>query len=183
VVAGRPSAFGHTDGSYIVYAADSPTEPERDIYIQTVAGGPVTQLAVAGEQIPTSISSGVITFLHVNPATSDKDLFVYVIATNTLFRITDTPEIEGASDVAVLPNGDVRVVWDADMGGGEFDVYATTFTPPSPPTFDFSGFFAPVQPPPTVNVAKAGGAIPVKFSLGGDRGLNIFSSGSRHRCP
>ena len=41
----------------------------------------------------------------------------------------------------------------------------------------FSGFFAPVANPPTVNVAKAGRAIPVKFSLGGNRGLAIFAAG------
>jgi hypothetical protein len=41
----------------------------------------------------------------------------------------------------------------------------------------FSGFLQPVDNPPTVNVAKAGSGIPVKFSLGGNRGLNLFASG------
>ena len=41
----------------------------------------------------------------------------------------------------------------------------------------FTGFFAPVDNPPTVNVAKAGSAIPLKFSLGGNRGLAIFAPG------
>ncbi len=41
----------------------------------------------------------------------------------------------------------------------------------------FSGFFPPVANPPTVNIAKAGSAIPVKFSLGGNRGLAIFAAG------
>ncbi|MFC4145230.1 PxKF domain-containing protein [Micromonospora mangrovi] len=44
--------------------------------------------------------------------------------------------------------------------------------------YTFSGFFSPVDNPPTVNVAKAGSAIPVKFSLGGDQGLNVFAAGS-----
>ena len=43
--------------------------------------------------------------------------------------------------------------------------------------YNFSGFFQPVDNAPTVNVAKAGSAIPIKFSLGGDQGLNIFQSG------
>lgn len=42
---------------------------------------------------------------------------------------------------------------------------------------DFSGFFQPVDNLPTLNVIKAGSAIPVKFSLGGDQGLNIFEAG------
>jgi len=42
------------------------------------------------------------------------------------------------------------------------------------PLYSFKGFYAPVDNPPTVNVLKAGSAIPVRFSLGGDKGLGIF---------
>jgi hypothetical protein len=44
--------------------------------------------------------------------------------------------------------------------------------------YDFSGFLAPVDNLPTVNAIKAGRAVPVTFSLGGDQGLNIFAPGS-----
>jgi hypothetical protein len=40
--------------------------------------------------------------------------------------------------------------------------------------FNFNGFFEPVNNQPTLNVAKAGSAIPVKFGLGGNQGLDIF---------
>ena len=53
----------------------------------------------------------------------------------------------------------------------------TTTTAEPEPTFDFSGFFPPVENPPTVNSVKAGRAIPIKFSLNGDQGLDIFESG------
>ena len=43
--------------------------------------------------------------------------------------------------------------------------------------FDFSGFFSPVDNSPTLNVVKAGQSVPVKFSLGGDQGLDIFATG------
>ena len=42
--------------------------------------------------------------------------------------------------------------------------------------YDFDGFFPPVDNN-GLNVAKAGRAIPVKFSLSGDQGLNIFEPG------
>lgn len=45
------------------------------------------------------------------------------------------------------------------------------------PQFPFTGFFPPVDNPPVWNEARAGRAIPVQFSLGGDRGLNIFAPG------
>ncbi len=44
-----------------------------------------------------------------------------------------------------------------------------------PLTYNFTGFFQPVDNLPTVNVVNAGRAIPVKFSLNGNQGLNIFA--------
>jgi hypothetical protein len=43
-------------------------------------------------------------------------------------------------------------------------------------SYDFAGFFQPVANA-GYNVAKAGSAIPVKFSLGGDYGLQILKTG------
>jgi hypothetical protein len=42
----------------------------------------------------------------------------------------------------------------------------------------FTGFFQPVDNLPTLNQVNAGRAIPVKFSLSGNKGLNIFAAGS-----
>lgn len=44
--------------------------------------------------------------------------------------------------------------------------------------YNFTGFFAPIDNPPTFNEMKAGQAAPVKFSLGGNQGLDIFAAGS-----
>ncbi len=44
--------------------------------------------------------------------------------------------------------------------------------------YRWNGFFAPVDNPPVVNVAKAGSAIPLKFSLGGYQGMDILAAGS-----
>ena len=41
--------------------------------------------------------------------------------------------------------------------------------------YAFTGFFSPVNNRPTLNTAKAGSAIPVKFSLAGNQGLAIFA--------
>jgi probable HAF family extracellular repeat protein len=43
--------------------------------------------------------------------------------------------------------------------------------------YTFDGFLAPVANLPVVNIAKAGKAVPVRFSLGGDHGLDVFESG------
>ena len=43
--------------------------------------------------------------------------------------------------------------------------------------YNFTGFFEPVENLPVVNVANAGSAIPLKFSLGGFFGFDIFAAG------
>ena len=48
---------------------------------------------------------------------------------------------------------------------------------PQEPAFDFDGFYQPVDNLPTVNSVQSGRAIPVKFSLAGDHGLDIFEAG------
>ena len=45
-------------------------------------------------------------------------------------------------------------------------------------SYAFNGFFQPIDNLPAQNRAKAGSAIPVKFSLGGNQGLDIFRAGS-----
>ena len=44
--------------------------------------------------------------------------------------------------------------------------------------YAFDGFFAPIDNGGVANRVKAGAAVPVKFSLGGDRGLDIFAAGN-----
>ena len=43
--------------------------------------------------------------------------------------------------------------------------------------YDWSGFFQPVDNLPMLNTVKAGSAVPVKFSLNGNRGLDIMAAG------
>ena len=50
-----------------------------------------------------------------------------------------------------------------------FSLFETLYT--------FSGFFQPVDNSPTRNALKAGSAVPVRFSLNGNKGLAIFDPG------
>jgi CSLREA domain-containing protein len=43
--------------------------------------------------------------------------------------------------------------------------------------YQFRGFFPPVDNIPTLNLVNGGRAIPVKFSLGAEQGLNVFAAG------
>jgi Thrombospondin type 3 repeat len=68
-----------------------------------------------------------------------------------------------------------------------FNIQAPIECPSSPVWLGFTGFRPPVDGNGVLNVVKAGSAIPVKFSLGGDQGLQIFEPGyprfKRVSCP
>lgn len=80
-----------------------------------------------------------------------------------------TANIAGFTTVAIAAN-----IYDTfpsnNTGGLCVALFAKTL-------YSFDGFYAPVDNLPALNVAKAGSAIPVKFSLDGDQGLDIFWAG------
>ena len=47
----------------------------------------------------------------------------------------------------------------------------------------FTGFLAPLENPPALNVREAGSTISIKFRLGGKRGLAVLASGSPYSTP
>ncbi len=87
-----------------------------------------------------------------------------------------------ASCTGTVANGDP--INTATVGDHTFTVTATdnagnfaTVTHTYRVVYDFTGFFLPVGNLPTLNVVSAGGAVAVKFSLGGDQGLSILAPG------
>ena len=85
-----------------------------------------------------------------------------------------------ATSPCTLPHAYAPGTWTAtvtvsDGDGGSRQATRTVTVPAS--SWPWQGFFAPVDNAPVVNVVKAGAAVPVKFSLGGDRGLGIFAPG------
>jgi hypothetical protein len=49
--------------------------------------------------------------------------------------------------------------------------------------FAWSGFYSPVRNLPALNAVQAGRAVPLKFSLGSDEGLDILAAGYPHSVP
>jgi len=71
----------------------------------------------------------------------------------------------------------VTVGPDLTYNGGAADGFVVKVGTLAPPTYTFTGFFQPIDNLPTLNTVKAGSAVPVKFSLGGNQGLDIFAAG------
>ena len=71
-------------------------------------------------------------------------------------------------------NSDFPADYAGDVARGTSDhdpnvgVFATV-------KFPFTGFFSPVKAAPAVNTVKSGQTVPLKFSLGANRGLDIFA--------
>jgi len=80
---------------------------------------------------------------------------------------------------SVFPVGTTTVNASANDGAGHTSTCSFTVTV----QYDFAGFFPPVANPPAVNLVQAGRAIPVKFSLSGNKGLGIFAAGSPSSGP
>jgi len=106
----------------------------------------------------------------VNPDGSD-EAFVYS-AGNWMSDVSP----DGSKFLFAIPNSNNLKVVNFD--GTAATVISPPFTLFERSPYTFTGFFVPVDNPPIRNVAKAGSAVPVKFSLGGDQGLAIFASGS-----
>jgi hypothetical protein len=102
------------------------------------------------------------------------------------FAATATDAVDGSDTVAFTENGNPVASGDT-FGIGTHtvtetatDAHGNTTTATFTVTvlYNFTGFFSPVANPPTLNVVNAGRAVPVKFSLSGNKGLNIFAADS-----
>jgi DNA-binding beta-propeller fold protein YncE len=78
-----------------------------------------------------------------------------------------------------FPLGTTTVNATANDGNGNTSSCSFTVTV----LYNFTGFFQPVANPPTFNLVNAGRAVPVKFSLSGNKGLNIFAPNSPSSGP
>ncbi len=74
----------------------------------------------------------------------------------------------------VFPDEDLTLLSASKAGQAFPTTYSDTLASWHWPLYDISGFFSPVN---DWNGVKAGKAVPIKFSLGGDQGLDIFAAG------
>jgi len=82
------------------------------------------------------------------------------------------PVVSGA-DFSTSPVGNhTFTVIAGDLAGNQVQASHTYSI-----LYDFNGFFPPVDNLPVLNRVKAGSAVPIKFSLNGDQGLDIFEAG------
>ncbi|HZS07224.1 MAG TPA: immunoglobulin-like domain-containing protein [Blastocatellia bacterium] len=137
------------------------------------AATPVTRTVTVVDHTPPTIScpANVVVTLPLNStATSMAVSYPAVTATDTCSgaTVTSTP-----ASGSVFPVGTTTVTATATDTSGNTSTCQFTVTV----LYNFAGFFSPVSNLPVFNTVNAGRAIPVKFSLSGNKGLNILASG------
>lgn len=127
------AAFPDTNGQLVVYSAVRTENgvSDEDIYWQPVGGGAEHRLALPDRQTNPNISGNLIAFegFDSTAALPNFDIYLFDVSSQTLYRLTDTPEDETLNDVS-LENGVVRVVWT--RSGADYNVYAYSFQEPGP---------------------------------------------------
>lgn len=127
------AGFADSNGQLVVYSAvrtDNGVSDE-DIYWQPVGGGAEQRLALPDRQTNPNISGNLIAFegFDGNAALPNFDIYLFDVPSQTLYRLTQTPEDETLNDISV-DNGVVRVVWT--RSGADYNVYAFSFEVPGP---------------------------------------------------
>jgi MYXO-CTERM domain-containing protein len=127
-----------TNGQVVVYASARLENGtlERDIYWQEVGGGQEYRLALPGVDSNPSISGSLIAFERQDPSSAgpNYDIVLFDLRTQTLYRLTETPQSEALNDISVGRDGLVRVVWSVPENG--YDVFSYTFRLPGNPECD-----------------------------------------------
>ena len=178
------------DGTKIAFHSDRNGSPY--IFVMNTDGSGVTQLTTSGSDGGPAWSPDGTKIAF--PSDRNGNLDIYVMNADGSGQTQLTFDSVGAAGPAWSPDG-TKIIFESQRDSN-YEVYMmnsdgtgqTNLTNNSavdfranwgPQTVDynFTGFFQPVDNLPTLNIVTAGKAIPVKFSLGGDQGLDIFAAG------
>jgi PKD repeat protein len=111
-----PEANPDTNGTLVVYDSQRGSNP--DIFWRPVSGGAETRLELPGYEGNPSIAGNYIAFESRATLVDMADIYVYDLFQNKLYQLTNTPLVnEQLNDIALLPNGKLRVVWASDEEG------------------------------------------------------------------
>jgi hypothetical protein len=151
-----PDGTGLTVGGSCTDLAGWKSEPVDSDVFNYDATAPVASV--------TGVQPGAIYVLgNVPTAGCSTDDNLSGVATNASLAVTGGP----LGSVTASCGGAV------DNAGNEQEPSSVTYSV----VYDWRGFFSPVNNLPTLNAAKAGSAIPTKFSLAGNQGMTIMADG------
>ena len=163
VTASIAATCGATDASFTLRVTDSGTlfsQATLNVAVTAETGLPVVALP-----------PDIVTNLPLNSTDTGKIVNFTVSATDNCDAdplVTAVPPSGSTFPVGATTVNVTATDASGNTANGSFTVTVL---------YNFAGFFQPVDNLPIVNLVSAGQAIPVKFSLSGDKGLNIFAAG------
>lgn len=179
----------HDDGGTTNGGSDTSAAQTHTITVTAVNDAPNfvkgPSQVVARDAGPQTVN-GWATGISAGPANESGQSLTFVVTTdnNGLFAaqpkispngtLTYTPAAASSGPAWATVSVQLRDDGGTTNGGADassiqtFTIYAT---------YDFTGFFQPVDNAPTLNRVNSGAAVPVKFSLAGNQGLDIFATG------
>ena len=169
-------------------------------YVVNNADGTVSVISTSSDTVTATISGlntpGPIAFLpaaappavtSVSPASGPTAGGTTVTITGTGFTGATAVDFgtTPATSFTVVSGTSITATAPAAAGVGTADVTVTTPAGTSGTSaadrysyvYSLTGFLAPVDNPPVINMVEAGQAIPIQFQLGGNQGLNIIAAG------
>ena len=141
----------------------------------TVAGESSVTISATGPTPPTTFQLGApAMYYELSTTATFSEAIVCIDVTGVAY--TDESQLHMFH---FEEGGPVDVTYTIDPANNVVCGRVTSFSPFIVAEFHdpFTGFFTPIDSQPVRNAAKAGSAIPIRFSLGGDRGLAIFDAG------
>jgi hypothetical protein len=137
-------------------------------------------VTVADTQNPTISCPANIT-VYVTPNSTDTSAVVNYTAPVGQDNCGNsvTTQTAGLPSGSAFPMGTTTNTFRVTDASGNYAECSFTVTV----LYNFTGFFSPVNNPPVLNIVNAGRTVPVKFSLSGDKGLNIFAPNSPSSGP
>ena len=166
---GVPANFIFPTGTTtIIYTAtDAAGNTSTGAQLVTVTESPAVMPAIS---CPTDIT----VFLPLNStATSTVVNYTAPVGTDNCGGATTT-QTAGLPSGSSFPVGTTINTFRVTDASGNFVECSFSVTV----LYNFTGFFQPVDNLPTLNVVNAGKGVPVKFSLSGNKGLDIFAANS-----
>jgi hypothetical protein len=163
------------DGSIrVVWAAHPDTSSDNDIWAQTFFLPSVDTTAPA---VTITTPADGATFVKGQSVAASYSCQDDELGSSGIASCTGTVANGDPIDTAAVGSHSFTVTGTDNAGN------SATATSSYNVVYDFNGFSQPVDNFPTLNMATASSAIPVKFSLGGNQGLAVFTAGYPASSP